>query len=332
MDETEMFSSWDEWRNRLHPDDRESVLTAIENYIAEHQPVFDMEFRLHHQDGSYRWIHSRGGLLRDPNNHPYRMLGINLDITDYKKIKELNLRRDSMEQAFRLYVASQTAVAIAHELNQPLTALSSYSDLALTMLQASNQDPLKLSHILKNCSLQAHRAGEVIQQLMSVLHKGETAIETIDINNSILEALDFIKMNGYLDLGAFKFEMDLADGLPLVAANGLQIQKILTILLQNGVESMQASGRNTGTITVTSHCFADDPSRVHVTVCDSGIGVQDAAELKLIFQPFYTTKLTGLGMGLAVSRALIEAHNGKIWAEKNAGLGLSIHFTLPFVI
>lgn len=262
MDEKEMLSSWEEWRNRLHPNDRESVSTAIENYIAEHHPVFDMEFRLRHQDGSYRWIHSRGGLLRDHNNHPYRMLGINLDITDYKKTKELNLRRDSMEQAFRLYVASQTAVAIAHELNQPLTALSSYTDLALTMLQTSNQDPLKLSHILKNCSLQARRAGDVIQQLMSVLHKGETVIETIDINNSILEALDFIKMNGYLDLGAFKFEIDLADGLPLVAANGLQIQKILTILLQNGLESMQASGRNTGTITITSHSFADDPSRV----------------------------------------------------------------------
>jgi PAS domain S-box-containing protein len=329
MDEKEMLNSWEEWGNRLHPDDREPVLTAIENYVAERQPVFDMEFRLHHQDGSYRWIHSRGGLLRDSNNHPYRMLGINLDITDYKKAKELNLRRDLMEQAFRLYVASQTAVAIAHEMNQPLTALSSYIDLALTLLQNGNQDPPKLFHILKNCSSQTHRASEVIQQLMNVLHKGGTVIETIDMNHSILEAVDFIKMNGYL--GVFKLEMALADGLPLVVANGLQVQKILTILLQNGLESMQESGRNTGTVTVTSRCFADDPSMVHVTVCDTGIGVKDTAALKLIFHPFYTTKSAGLGMGLAVSRALIEAHNGKIWVEQNAGFGISIHFTLPFV-
>ncbi len=329
MDEEEMLNSWEEWRNRLHPDDRESVLTAIENYVAERQPVFDMEFRLRHQDGSYRWIHSRGGLLRDSNNHPYRMLGINLDITDYKKAKELNLRRDSMEQAFRLYVASQTAVAIAHEMNQPLTALSSYIDLALTLLQNGNQDPPKLSHILKNCSFQTHRASEVIHQLMNILHKGGTVIETIDINHSILEAADFIKMNGYL--GVFKLDRALADGLPLVVANGLQVQKILTILLQNGLESMQESGRNSGTITVTSRCFADDPSMVHVTVCDTGIGVKDIAALKLIFQPFYTTKSAGLGMGLAVSRVLIEAHNGKIWAEQNAGFGISVHFTLPFV-
>ena len=188
-----MLNRWEEWECRLHPDDRALVSAATENYIAGRLPVFEVEFRLRHKDGSYRWIHSRGGLLRDQNNHPYRMLGINLDITDYKKTKELNERRDQMEQSFRLYVASQTVAAIAHELNQPLAAISSYADVALHMLQTGNRNPQKLAHVLENCALQAQRAGDVIRQLMTVLHKGETISEPIDINISVREALDFVK-------------------------------------------------------------------------------------------------------------------------------------------
>ena len=179
-------------------------------------------------------------LLRDQNNHPTRMLGINLDITDYKKTKELSERRDQMEQSFRLHVASQTAAAIAHELNQPLAAISSYADVALIMLQTGNRNPQKLSQVLENCALQAQRAGDVIRQLMIVLHKGETISEPIDINSSVHEALDLVKADGHL--GAFKIELDLAADLPPITANGLQIQKVLVNLLHNGLESMQESG------------------------------------------------------------------------------------------
>ena len=116
----------------------------------------------------------------------------------------------------------------------------------------------------------------------------------------------------------------------MVSANGLQIQKVLVNLMRNGLESMQESGINAGTMTVTTRCSADDPAMAQVTVCDSGKGVADTATLKTMFQPFHTTKPSGLGMGLAISRALIEAHGGKMWAEQNVGMGISVHFTLPF--
>ena len=246
FDENELLNRWEEWECRLHPDDRALVLDATENYIAGLLPVFELEFRLRHKDGSYRWIHTRGVLLRDQNNHPNRMLGINLDITDYKKTKELSERRDQMEQSFRLYVASQTAAAIAHELNQPLAAISSYADVALHMLQTGNQNPQKLAHVMENCALQAQRAGEVIRQLLTLLHKDEIISEPIYLNNSVHAALDLVKAD--IDLGPFKIELDLADGLPPVAANGLQIQKVLVNLLRNGLESMQESGINAGTM------------------------------------------------------------------------------------
>jgi C4-dicarboxylate-specific signal transduction histidine kinase len=314
----------------LHPDDRAFVWEATENYIAGFLPVFELEFRLRHKDGLYRWIHSRGGLLRDQNNHPCRMLGINLDITDYKKQKELRERRDKMEQSVRLYMITQTAAAIAHELHQPLAAISSYSEVALHMLRTGNQNPEKLSPIMEICAQQAQRAGGVIRQLMTVLHKDEAQDESIDINYLAQEARDLVKANGHLE--AFNIALDLAADLPPVRGNSLQIEKALINLLCNGLESMQESGMSTGTITVTTRRTDDNPAMMQVTVRDGGKRVTDTAALKNMFQPFYTAKPDSLGMDLAISRALIEAHSGKMWAEQHADTGISVHFTLPFAI
>jgi PAS domain S-box-containing protein len=330
FDEHELANRRETWEDRLHPDDRTLVWAATENYIAGRQPVYELEFRLCHKDGSYRWIHCRGGLLHDQNNQPYRMLGINLDITDYKNRKEQNERRVQMEQTYRHYVARQTAAAIAHELNQPLTAIYSYADVARQLLQNGNPNPEKLSHILENCALQALRAGEAIRQLLELLHKGETKPELIAINQLVHNVLDFIKADGYSN--AFKIELDLSTDLPLVLSNHLHFQKVLVNLIRNGLESMQEIGMNAGSITITTRRFTADPAMVEIIVRDCGKGMPDKAELKKMFQHFYTTKPTGLGMGLAISRSLIETHGGKMWAVQNADHGLSIHFTLPFIL
>lgn len=326
----ELPNQWAEKVDRLHPDDRAVVVDTTENCLAGRQSGFELEFRLRHKDGPYRWIHTRSVVLRDENNRPYRLLGLNLDITDYKQRNELMMRRNKMEQSFQLYVASQTAAAIAHELNQPLTAISYYADVAQELLQTGNPNPHKLSEIVEKCSQQALRAGSVIRQLMAILHKGESISEPIDINVAVREAVSFVMTDG--QLGAFKINLDLAATLPLATANNLQIQKVLINLLHNGLESMRESGSNVETIEIITRPATDDPSFAQVTVSDCGKGVADVAMLKTIFQPFHTTKSTGLGMGLAISRALIEAHNGKMWAEQNTGHGISIHFTLPFAL
>ena len=330
FDNCELDTTWNQKDDRLHPDDRDFVIAETENFIANRQPTFELQFRLRHKDGTYRWIHSRGALLRDQNNKPYRMIGLNFDITDYINTRELNERRDAMEKSFRLYVASQTAAAIAHELNQPLTAIAYFAYVACDMLKSDNLDPLKLAPIIEKCNQQAQRAGDVIKQLLGILHKGETISEPININMSVKYALDYIKSSGHLNVT--KIELNLANDLPLVMANSLQVQKVLVNLISNGLESMLESGNSKGTMTVTSCRSPSDPSRVLVTVCDSGTGVSDTGILKQMFQSFYSTKSTGLGMGLAISRALVEAHGGKMWAEQNPDIGLSVHFTLPFVL
>ena len=258
FDENDSLNRWEDWECRLHPEDRAFVLEATENYISGLQPVYELEFRLCHKDGSYRWIHSRGGLLRDQTDHPYRMMGIDLDVTDYKKTKELSEKREQMEQAFRLHIAGQTVAAIAHELNQPLSAISSYADVALHMLLSGNRNQEKLAHVLENCVVQAQRAGDVIRQLMTVLHKGETVSEPVYLNNLIHLALEIVKADR--DLGAFNIELDLTAGLPKVSANSLQIQKVLVNLMRNGLESMQESGITAGKMTILSRSSADRPS------------------------------------------------------------------------
>lgn len=321
--DNEMPNRYEEWETSLHPEDKEGTLASIDRFLSGETSNYDLEFRLRHKDGTYRYIHSRAALTQLPYK---RLVGINLDITAFKNEIELSQQRNKMEEAFQLNIASQTVAAIAHELNQPLTAISYFADVAVDMLQTGNKKPEKLVDILENCSLQAQRAGHVIRQLMSVLQKGDIQIEPIDINKMVTYAYEYIKGNN--ELHSFCFEMNLSKGLPQVRANTLQIQKILINIIQNSLEAMLEIGKRNGTVTIATRFYPDDPSMIEVTISDNGIGVSDTAILSKMFQPFYTTKSNGLGMGLAISRTLIEAHGGKMWAEQNADIGISVHFTL----
>jgi signal transduction histidine kinase len=209
-----------------------------------------------------------------------------------------------------------------------LSAISSYADVALQMVQTRSSNHQKLEQLIENCSTQAQRAGEVIRQLLALLQKEENPTEQIDINVVVHEAINLFEIDTQAD--TFKVETDLAADLPPVSANAMQIQKVLINLFRNGYESMQEQGKNANKIVVITRRSTLNSSMVQVTVQDSGVGVADNTLLKKIFQPFYTSKPKGLGMGLVISRSLITAHGGKMWAEQNISQGLSMHFTLPF--
>ncbi len=243
--------------------------------------------------------------------------------------KELEQRRTEMEREFRSHVATQTAAAIAHELNQPLTAVASYAYVAQELLQTNNWTPPTLSGILEKCGQQAQRAGDVIRLLMEILQKDEVASEPVDITASIHYALAFVKAQ--TDWDAVTIRLELEENLPPVSVNPMLIQKIVTSLLQNGLESMCESGEKGGTIRVSACRFPENPDMVQITVSDCGKGVADATGLETLFQPLFPTKAKSVGLSLAVSQALIQAHGGKMWAQQNVGPGLSVSFTLPFV-
>lgn len=248
------------------------------------------------------------------------------DISERKQ-NETALRelRRELEQMLTLQVASQTAAAIAHELNQPLNAVAAYSEAAMRMLQQANPAPERLQHALARSMEQAQRAGRVVRELIAFLHKGDAPKEAVDLNKAVRRALRFVESMG---LGHFDSILDLAPGLPPVLANRVQVDKILIVLIQNAVEAMSGAGVPQPAITIHV-CTHAEPDMAQLSVEDRGPGMEEAISRR-VFDPFFTTKPRGLGMGLAISRHLVEAHGGTIWVESAPGAGTTFHFTLLY--
>jgi signal transduction histidine kinase len=236
----------------------------------------------------------------------------------------LKALRADMEELLKQQVASQTAAAIAHELNQPLSAVASYTDAALRLLQAGNPAPEKLKRALEGGAAQTQRAGQVVRELLQFFQGREAAIEAMDLSDAITRAMAVAESNG---LDGFDSTVRLSPGLPRVLANRLQIEKVLVNLVGNGVDAMRAAGISPLSIEIDVGQAAEG-NLAQVTVHDHGPGLSEDA-VRRIFEPFYTTKPRGIGMGLAISRALVEANGGRLWAEAGSDSGAIFHFTLP---
>jgi PAS domain S-box-containing protein len=311
----------------VHPDDRPATHEALNRAFDPHgSGESSADFRVvSHADGSIRHVRATGHVFFE-NERAVRLIGTVKDISAQKQLeREVQERRNEMELLVHQQVAAQTAAAIAHELNQPLIAVSVYSETALHMLRDGVKYPEKLAHALEGAVAQSQRAGRTLHELLAFLYKGETQMEPIDLNEVVRESLALAEESGY---GGFRQIVHLDAKLAPVLANRLQIQKVLVNLLHNGVEAMRGAevARSAVTITVQTHA---SKNLAQVTVQDSGPGV-DANIAQRIFDPFFTTKPDGVGLGLAISRALIEAHGGQLWADLDAGPGAVFHFTLPF--
>ncbi len=311
----------------IYPNDRAAMQASIDQALdpggtGEYRAEFRVVSRI---DGRVRRIAANGQVFFDVGRS-VRCVGTVKDITEQKLLeKEIQERRNEMENLVNQQVAAQTAAAIAHDLNQPLVAVSAYSEAALRILRGGIKDQEKLARALQGAMEQAQRAGMTLHQLLDFLHKGEATPETVDLNDVVREALAIVDESGY---GGFQAVLELEPGLPAVLANRLQLQKVLVNLLHNGVEAMHGANIPLATITITVRT-ASEGNLAQVTVQDSGPGL-DSETAHRIFDPFFTTKPKGIGMGLAISRALIEANGGQLWADINATPGATFHFVLPF--
>jgi len=251
--------------------------------------------------------------------------GFATDITERKRLeREFQERRIERENLLQQQVAFQTASAIAHELNQPLFAIAANCEAALRMLKAGNPQPDKLINALEASARQAQRGGQSTRQLLEFLAKSDIVAEGIDLNEEVIHALHMVRAEFEM---AFKSELELEKDLPLVQTNRVHAQKVLVNLLRNGIEAMAEAGVPAPAITVTVRTV-NEKNHVHVTIRDNGPGLT-MEDIKRIFQPFYTTKANGIGMGLKISRSLIEANGGELWVDAEEGTGAAFHFTLP---
>jgi len=291
-------------------------LARLEGGVIVHS-----EWCFRRKDGSQ--FYGESALRQLPDG---RLQSILRDISERRQVEAaLRERRAQMQELQQLQVASLTAAAIAHELGQPLNAVASYTEAALQLLQAGNTKPDRLEYALQSATEQAQRAGRVVRELLHFLGTREHSLEAFDLNAAIRRALAITRSATVSEFGT---HLELAPGLKPVFANILQVEKVLVNLLSNAVEATRSGGVALPAVTITIRTAAES-HMVHVLVRDSGPGL-DEATARRVFEPFYTTKRQGIGMGLAISRALIEAHGGKLWFELDAGPGAAFHFTLPF--
>lgn len=307
----------------VHPNYRSTVASTYRKQLEENTLNTYQEFPVHTKEGRVVWIGQSVTLINESSGL-ILFVALARDITDRKLSK--GRRRQSqieLEDLQDWYVATQTTVALAHELNQPLNAVCSYNEAALRMLNSGNPYPEKLQHALSASVQQCERAGKVMRDLLAFLTKGHAPLskDLIDVNSVVRQAL--VDMDEEARTDTITLKEELGSDLGVALAHRLHIEKVLGNLLRNSVEAIRASQDARRIITVQT---ALQKEFVLVTVRDTGPGFSKEQSAKIL-EPFYTSKDRGVGMGLPVSRALIEAHGGKLWAE--SGVGAVFRFTVP---
>lgn len=230
-----------------------------------------------------------------------------------------------MQAMVRQQVAVQTAAAFAHELNQPLGAIAAYNEVALRSLRGVGNLSSKVVRAIEGSRDQALRAGDVLHELIAHLHKTDFEPKPFDLNVLVDEVVGKLRKE---EFRSFRATLDLDKNLPQVYGNRLQTEKVLLNLIQNGIDAMEEAGISPAAFTITVRTMAGR-DMAHVTVRDCGPGIDDETARR-VFEPFFSTKHNGLGLGLPISRSLIEAQDGQLWLDPEAGPGAVFHFTLPF--
>jgi signal transduction histidine kinase len=233
-------------------------------------------------------------------------------------------QRQQLTHLTRVALLGQLSGALAHELNQPLTAILSNAQAALHFLAADRIDPAELREILADIVAEDQRAGEVIHRLRALFKRGETQFQLLDANELVREALDLA--HGDLVARHVAVTAELSPQVLTVRGDRVQIEQVLLNLLVNACEAMSAVEEHACELTVRTQAAAD--GTVQISVADRGPGIPADEEPRL-FEPFFTTKPQGLGLGLSISRSIVTAHGGRLWGANNRGAGATFHVVLP---
>lgn len=252
-------------------------------------------------------------------------IGLIRDLTDDKLAEERRLRQHTdMITASRLATMGEMAAAIAHEINQPLAAIATYASAAERLLNAGPENTGDVKGALASVKAQAHRAGEIIRKLRSFVRPEVASLEVKDLKSIIEE----IRSLAELDARAnnIQLSIDVANNLPEIIADGVQIQQVILNLLRNGIDAMLDCDPDDRQLEL--HGYMSSPDEVRVDVIDRGHGISQSVRDSL-FNPFFTTKTSGMGMGLAISQTIVKSHGGKLGFEDNPGGGTTFYVTLP---
>lgn len=313
--------------NTVYPDDLPCVVQALTDTVSiRDDETQEVEARVRHADGSWRWLLCRTVIFRrTPEGAVRLVLGAADDITA-RKIAEEQARQqqEQLVHVSRQTMLGELATGIAHELNQPLTAVANYAQASLRRVRSGEWSQEELTTCLEKTSQQALLAGEIIKRLRRLVSKRPPEKSETDINETIRDVLEMVR--GEAEGREVHLQLELPEDLPHVRADRVQLQQVMLNLVRNGLEAMDGTPSEERRLTVVSRLV--EPECVSVSVRDQGEGCE-ARHLDRLFEPFFTTKDQGMGMGLSISRSIIEAHGGRLTAQPNATRGLTFQFTLP---
>jgi two-component system, LuxR family, sensor kinase FixL len=307
----------------IHPDDRGLRRRALEGVLAG-DDEYEVEYRVPLADDEMRWIASRGRVERDVHGKPLIIRGALLDISPRHRIEiELQDMRGQLAHASRVSTMGQLASSLAHELSQPLGAILRNTEAAELFLKKDPPDLEELQAILVDIRRDEKRAGDVIDGLRSLLKRRSFVPRAVEVSD-LLETVETLTR---IECTARKAQLEVSSaiGLPAVMGDPVQLQQVLLNLVLNATDAIRDMPADRRNVEVQATRCGD---KVEFAVSDKGPGI-DSERLKRLFEPFNTTKPNGLGIGLSISRTIIEAHRGHIWAENNPKDGATFRFTLP---
>jgi PAS domain S-box-containing protein len=312
---------FEEFERRIHPDDLAGTKVHLRTVIRE-KVDFDHGYRIVHPGGEIRDIHVIGHPVFSPSGDVVEFVGTMMDVTERRRAEE---ERQALAHANRVVTMGQLTASIAHEVNQPIAAARNNAAAALRFLSRDPPDLEEVREALVCILNDADRAGDVIGGIRKLIRKTPAPRDDcLDINEAIREVI--VLTRGEALKNGSSVQMQLAEGLPRIQGDRVQLQQVVLNLILNAVEAMSSVDDARRELSISTGRRGADETLVKVR--DSGPGI-DPEHLERVFDSFYTTKPSGMGLGLAICRSIVDAHGGRLWADANEPRGAVFQFTVP---
>lgn len=317
------------WESRVHPEDAPRLQLAMTEHISGLTDHIDIEMRMHTRDRGVRWVWMRGRVMeRGPGGRPTRLLGSVRDIHDQRQqAEELALWREKVLHAARVTSLGEMATTLAHEMNQPLTSMRTFSAAALRRLdQPELRDLGEIRRLIGLVADEAMRAGRIMQHMRSFVRKGPMHSTPLGINELVLDVQRLTEQRiRRLDV---RIRLALSPALPPIRADRVLMEQLLINLVHNAAEALGTGDTAGREREIEISTLSIGASQIGIDIRDTGPGLPEPL-LKDLFTPFFTTRPEGLGLGLTICRSIVESHQGQLSAENPAGGGALFHIILP---